>query len=342
LSSGAFLSVRDVVKRFGSITAVDGASLDVDHATIFALVGPSGCGKTTLLRVIAGFERPDEGIVSVAGAAVSRNGTFVPPEKRRVGLVFQDYALFPHLTVAGNVGFGVKSGDRRGRVRELLETVGLSGMGRRMPHELSGGQQQRVALARSMAANPQLILLDEPFSNLDPAVRAQVRAELREILRQMEMTAIFVTHDQEEALALGDRVGVMIAGRIQQAGPPEEIYRRPATREVAHFLGDANFLPGHVSDGVAECEVGTVPVSGQADPGDVEVMLRPEDLELSEGGGVPVTVVGREYYGHDQLITVRLPSGWEVRVRTITAQSFNPGDELALRATGYATVFNVG
>jgi iron(III) transport system ATP-binding protein len=341
MSSDAFLSVRELRKRFGRVTAVAGASFEVEHATVFALVGPSGCGKTTLLRLIAGFERPDGGEVSVAGRFVSRNGTFVPPEKRRVGLVFQDYALFPHLTVEGNVGFGIKSGDRKKRVQELLDTVGLSGLGSRMPHELSGGQQQRVALARSMAASPELILLDEPFSNLDPSVRAHVRAELRDILHQMQMTAVFVTHDQEEALALGDKVGVMIAGEVVQAGSPEEVYRRPATRAVAHFLGDATFLPGHASGCEIECELGRLTAAGTCEPGDVEVMLRPEELELTAEAGVPVAVVSRQYFGHDQLVTVRLPSGHEVQVRTLSAQAFAPGDLLGLRATGDVVTFTV-
>jgi iron(III) transport system ATP-binding protein len=210
-----------------------------------------------------------------------------------------------------------------------------------MPHELSGGQQQRVALARSMAASPELILLDEPFSNLDPSVRAQVRAELRDILHQMQMTAVFVTHDQEEALALGDRVGIMIAGEVVQAGSPEEVYRRPATRTVAHFLGDANFLPGNVSGPEVECELGRLPAADSCEPGDVEVMLRPEELELTAEAGVPVAVVSRQFFGHDQLVTVRLPSGRELQVRTLSGHAFEPGDLLGLRATGNAVTFAV-
>jgi iron(III) transport system ATP-binding protein len=341
MSSGAFLSVEGLGKRFGPVTAVEGASLEVGRADVFALVGPSGCGKTTLLRLIAGFERPDEGEISVAGKLVSGKGTFMPPEKRRVGLVFQDYALFPHLTVAKNVAFGIKNGNRGRRVEELLDIVGLQGLGSRMPHELSGGQQQRVALARSMAASPDLILLDEPFSNLDPSVRAQVRAELRDILHKMQMTAVFVTHDQEEALALGDRVGVMIAGRIVQSGSPEEIYRRPKTRAVAHFLGDANFLPGRIERGEVDCELGRLPANVTGDAGDVEVMLRPEALELTAEAGVPVAVISREYYGHDQLVTVRLPSGREAQVRMLSGHAFDPGDLLGLRVTGDAVVFPV-
>jgi iron(III) transport system ATP-binding protein len=339
MSSGAFLSVLDLVKRFGAVTAVDGASLEVEQGTVFALVGPSGCGKTTLLRLIAGFERPDGGEVSVAGKIVARNGTCVAPEKRRVGLVFQDYALFPHLTVKSNVGFGIKNGNRRKRVKELLEIVGLSGYESRMPHELSGGQQQRVALARSIAAEPELILLDEPFSNLDPSVRTQVREELCDILHQMQMTAVFVTHDQEEALALGDRVGVMISGQVVQTGPPEEIYRHPATRTVADFLGDANFLPGSVTGDAVECELGRLGIVNSCGEGNVEVMVRPEELELTAEAGIPVAVVSREYFGHDQLITVRLPSGREVQVRTLSAHAFEPGDLLGLRPTGEAVVF---
>jgi iron(III) transport system ATP-binding protein len=341
MSDGAFLSVRGLTKRFGRVDAVAGASFEVDHASVFTLVGPSGCGKTTLLRLIAGFERPDRGGVSVAGRIVSSKNTFIPPEKRRVGIVFQDYALFPHLTVEGNVAFGVKGVDRKKRVAELLDTVGLSGLGSRMPHELSGGQQQRVALARSMAAKPELILLDEPFSNLDPSVRAQVREELRDILHQMQMTAVFVTHDQEEALALGDRVGVMIAGEVVQAGTPEEVYKRPASRAIAHFLGDANFLPGRTSGREVECELGRFGSAETSGSTDVEVMIRPEELELTAEAGVPVSVVNRQYFGHDQLVTVRLPSGQELQVRTLSAHVFSTGDSLGLRATGNAVTFPV-
>ena len=217
-------------KSFRQVTAVDGATFSVEEGSVLALLGPSGSGKTTTLRLIAGFESPDAGTVEIAGTVVAGDGRFVPAERRRVGMVFQDYALFPHLSVRGNVAYGLPRGPERDRrVDEVLELVGLTATGERMPNQLSGGQQQRVALARALAPNPSVILLDEPFSNLDPALRGRVRDEVKRILREAGSTAIFVTHDQEEAFALADSVGVMLAGQIVQMGSPEAVYADPAT-----------------------------------------------------------------------------------------------------------------
>ena len=250
------LRLAEVSKRYAADQppAVDGLSLVVAEGEIVALLGPSGCGKTTTLRLIAGFETPDAGTVSLRGEMVAGPGSFVPPETRGVGIVFQDYALFPHLSVEDNVGFGLDRltrAARRARVAEVLELVGLGDFGRRYPHELSGGQQQRVAVARALAPAPALLLLDEPFSNLDADLRAQMREEIEIILRKTKTTAIFVTHDQEEAFALADRVGVLWHGRIEQLAAPETVYHHPASQFVAEFVGAADFLPGVVtSEGI--------------------------------------------------------------------------------------------
>ena len=337
--SDAFLRCEALRKRFGSVVAVDGASLEVARGSTMALLGASGCGKTTLLRLIAGFERPDAGIIELGGRRLNGPGVHVAPEKRRVGLVFQDYALFPHLSVASNVAFGMTGrGNRRARIEQLLSLVGLMGLGGRMPHELSGGQQQRVALARSLAAEPDVILLDEPFSNLDTGLRQRVREEVRQIIEALGTTAIFVTHDQEEALSLAGRVAVMIEGRIEQVGRPAEVSASPATRAVAEFLGDANFLRGDAHDGAVRTAVGVI-TAPEARSGAVEVMVRPEDLLLSSESGEPVEVVRQEYYGHDQMVTVRLANGALLKVREIAGQDFAPGQRLGLRVRGPAVVF---
>lgn len=327
----SFVSISGLSKRFGDVQAVDAVDLTVEHGHTFALLGPSGCGKTTLLRLIAGFERADAGTVSISGRVVESPGRRVPPEKRRVGMVFQDYALFPHMTVAANVAFGLRGSGGKQRVEELIDIVGLSGLGKRMPDELSGGQQQRVALARTLAAGPDVVLLDEPFSNLDPTLRQRLRGEVRQILEELEMTAIFVTHDQEEALSVSERLAIMMDGCILQTGRPEEVYPRPANRRVAEFLGDANFFPGEVGEGEVEFELGRAPAEGT---GLVEVMVRPEALTLSAEGGVPVQVLHSEYFGHDQLVTVLLPSGNTVKVRLLPGRSLERGQRLGLRLAG--------
>jgi len=334
----ALLTCSHVTKRFGGVVAVDDATIEVERGQTLALLGASGCGKTTLLRLIGGFERPDAGVITLGDRRLNGPRVFVPPEKRRVGMVFQDFALFPHLSVASNIAFGMSGrGKRRRRIEELLSLVGLHGLGRRMPHELSGGQQQRVALARSLAAEPDLLLLDEPFSNLDTALRARVRAEVRQIIESLGMTAVFVTHDQEEALSLAERVAVMIDGRVEQVARPSEVYRQPATRAVAEFLGEANFLPGHASAGRVETRIGSLPAPDAL--GAVEVMVRPENLVLSSEGGEPVEVIEREYYGHDQMVTVRLGDGSAVKVREAAGHDFVPGQRLAVRVRGPVVVY---
>jgi iron(III) transport system ATP-binding protein len=321
---------QGLAKQFGEVQAVVGLNLALREGQFLALLGPSGCGKTTTLRLLAGFEVPDSGEVEIGGQLVNAPNRYVPPERRSIGMVFQEYALFPHLTVADNIAYGLPRGsDKKQRVQETLNLVGLPTIKDRMPHELSGGQQQRVALARALAPQPALILLDEPFSNLDASLRVQVRAEVRRILRQVQATAIFVTHDQEEALSLADEVAVMMGGRVVQTDTPQKLYRRPINREVATFLGDTNFLPGQVASQVVSCALGQWPVSFLHD-GSVEVMVRPEDISLTPHPDGPGEVLEQQYFGHDQLIQVGL-EGLVLKTRLLSsAGDFQPGQRVAL------------
>ena len=316
------------------IVAMDGVDLDVPRGSVTAILGPSGCGKTTTLRVISGLEVPDDGHVWVEGDEVVGPDAWVPPEDRRVGFVFQQLALFPHLDVAGNVGFGVKRKERKERVAEMLALVGLSGYEKRRPHELSGGQAQRVAVARALAPEPRALLLDEPFASLDVSLRADVRAEVAEVLASAGTTTVLVTHDQDEALSMGDQVVIMLAGRIAQAGAPEEVYRRPATPEVAAFLGDANLLIGEVAKGMIRTPVGPLKVEAGVPDGAAIALLRPEDidLEISTRGDGAVTEV--EYFGHDQRISVRLDTGEFVKARLHARRKFDVGARVRVRAGG--------
>ncbi len=317
-------------KTFGEVAALSGFDIAVEEGQTLTLLGPSGCGKTTALRVIAGFERPDAGVVSVGGLPVAGPGLHVPPERRRVGMVFQDYALFPHMTVAANVSYGLAKRDRKdlGRVGEVLELVGLSGTEKRLPHELSGGQQQRVALARALAPSPAVILLDEPFSNLDASLRQRVRRELKEILQEARATALFVTHDQEEALSLSDLVAVMREGRVVQVATPPELYRAPSDPWVAGFLGDADFVPATAGNGQVETAVGTFATDHD---GKVLVMFRPERVLVTPHPDGEAVVASREYFGHDQLVTVVLADGSRIRSRLGPVPDLKLGERVAVK-----------
>jgi iron(III) transport system ATP-binding protein len=327
------VALNDVSKRFGTVAALDGFDLSVERGGVLGLLGPSGSGKTTALRVIAGFERPDAGAIEIAGTTVASDSVWVPPEKRRVGMVFQDYALFPHLSVGGNVAFGLSRGEHRAtRVLEVLAMVGLTGTADRMPHELSGGEQQRIALARALAPRPHLILLDEPFSNLDTPQRDRVRREVRTILVESRATAIFVTHDQEEALAMSDTVAVMRHGAVLQTAAPHDLYSRPTDCWVARFLGEAEFVSGTALNGRVDTPLGSfADTSGVS--GKVEVMIRPEAVRLTPDDDGAALVVDREFYGHDQLVTLHVDDGRRLLARAGPEPIFNPGDHVRFEVT---------
>jgi iron(III) transport system ATP-binding protein len=327
--------VRGLSKSFGEVEAVRELNLEIERGELMAVLGPSGCGKTTLLRVIAGFEQPDAGCVVVSDEVVAGPGRIIPPEKRRVGMVFQDYALFPHLSVEGNVAFGLTSRPREERdalTRRTLELVGLQHKTSCPVHELSGGERQRVALARALAPEPELVLLDEPFSNLDATLRAGLRREVELILRDAEATALLVTHDQEEALSLADRLAVMRDGQIVQVGPPVEVYGSPATRWAAQFVGEVNVLSGVARGSGVETELGVFDLRAPAPDGSVHVAVRPEQLELSarEGSG-NAEVIAREFRGHDVLYRLRHEGGKTLLVQLPSLELHEVGDRVFVR-----------
>ena len=356
------MRIRDLSKKFDlgsgdreSVPALANVTLTVSEGEFVTVVGPSGCGKTTLLRSIAGFETPDIGSISIGGQTVfEAGGRMVPAHERGVGLVPQEGSLFPHLSVAQNVSFGLKNmsrRDRQARVDETLELVSLGHLGKRRPHELSGGQQQRVALARAIAPNPRIILLDEPFSSLDEYLRETLRAEVRELLTSLGATVVLVTHDQAEALALGDRVVVMRNGRIVQVDDPRTTYYRPTDIELARFLGEAVIIPGDININTntngtklptVSCVFDTLPVSAwHGKSGTCEVLIRPENIQIHLAtpemrSGVKLkglfgTVQDQTFYGHDGVIRVKVPELTEqVSVRIMGDRSFTVGDEVQL------------
>jgi putative spermidine/putrescine transport system ATP-binding protein len=320
---GVAVRLEGLTRRYGSVLALDRLDLDIAGGEFLALLGPSGCGKTTALRAIAGFERPDAGRVLLD----RRDITGVPASKRDMGMVFQAYSLFPNLTVADNVAFGLRV-RRRGRTEqkrraaELLELVGLADRGGRYPHQLSGGQQQRVALARALAVAPQVLLLDEPLSALDAQVRVQLRDEIRRIQLELGITAVFVTHDQAEALSVADRVGVLRAGRLEQVAGPDELYQRPATAFVAQFVGTMNRVPATPTDGGVELLGVRRPVAGATPPGTAVVALvRPEALHVTADPAGAGRVVTRTFSGATTRLAVALPDGTEVQADVASAES---------------------
>ncbi len=348
------LCVQDLTVAYatpsGLLRVVDQLGFELPQGRIGCLLGASGCGKTTALRAIAGFVRPSAGSVRVEDQLVVGPGVWVEPEDRGVGIVFQDYALFPHLSVADNVGFGLRSpglgrGQRQARIQRMLDLVGLRSLASRFPHELSGGQQQRVALARALAPSPRLLLLDEPFSNLDPDLRERLAMELREILNEAGTTALLVTHDQYEAFAMADVVGVMQAGAIAQWDTPYRLYHRPGTREVADFVGLGSFLPGrlHQRDGLSEVhfELGVLPIRARTDQalagasasvdGDVSILLRPDDVIHDDASPLQAEVVRKAFRGAQFLYTLRLPSGAQLLALVPSHHNHALGERVGIR-----------
>ncbi len=335
------ISVRDLAVSYDGPVVLHDVDLDIGAGSIVSLLGPSGCGKTTLLRAIAGLQPVSAGTISIADRVVSGEGVHVPAEKRRIGMVFQDWALFPHLNVAKNVAYGLPKSDRksatgRSRVHEILDLVGLADVIDRMPQTLSGGQQQRIALARALAPQPEVLLLDEPFSNLDTSLRVEIRTEVHRILSELDVTSVFVTHDQDEAFVLGDQVAVMSGGEVVQVGTPAELYALPNNPWVAHFVGEANLLRSVVHRGIATTSVGVVPLRNRPSSsmpdddlveGVVDVLIRPEDvdLQLDEGGSGVVELV--EYYGHDSTYEVDM-GDHRLRVRLGSVPRFQRGDRV--------------
>ncbi|MDK1473514.1 ABC transporter ATP-binding protein [Streptomyces sp. 549] len=343
------LRISALRKSYGPGPAVlDGLDLTVPAGRLAAVLGPSGCGKTTLLRVVAGFLRPDAGTVTVGDRVVCGPGVNLPPERRSIGIVAQEGALFPHLSTARNVAFGLTGRShtsraaRAARTEEMLELVGLGGYGHRMPHELSGGQQQRVALARALAPSPALVLLDEPFNALDSALRAGLRADVRAALRAAGATAVMVTHDQQEALSTADLVAVVRRGRVTQCGTPEEVYRQPADTWVASFVGDAVLLAGRVEGKTAATALGRVPLTGGAGSRlSGTVVLRPEQLALTgpDGAAARGTVRDVCFYGHDALVSVAVEGvPGTVDVRHPGPVALRPGDTTGISVTGAGTL----
>jgi iron(III) transport system ATP-binding protein len=350
------LSVQGLYKAFGRHPVLAGLDLTIPAGSLTAILGPSGSGKTTLLRILAGFDQPDAGTVRIGDQVVDGPDAHVPPERRRIGYVPQEGSLFPHLSVAANVGFGLPAGQRRGpRIGELLESVGLAGLGKRYPYQLSGGQQQRVALARALAIQPELVLMDEPFAALDAHLRATVRSDVQQIFSARGTTAILVTHDQDEALSMADRVAVLRDGRIAQYAAPQDLYITPADPELAGFIGDANLLDGQLLAGRGEQpapavrtvfgELALTAAGCAMAPGPVTVLVRPEQLAVQTGEGPPAEaaacvaghIVACHYYGHDAVLRVRLTEAAaapEIIVRTAGGPQLAAGTAVLVRATG--------
>jgi iron(III) transport system ATP-binding protein len=343
------LDVLDLHKSFGTHPVLTGLDLSVPAGSFTAILGSSGSGKTTLLRLLAGFDRPDRGVVKIGERVVDGAGVHIQPERRRIGYVPQEGGLFPHLTVAANVGFGLSRTARRRRVSELLELVGLADLGRRYPHQLSGGQQQRVALARALAVEPEVVLLDEPFASLDAHMRASVREEVQLILQASATTTLLVTHDQDEALSLADRVAVLRDGQIAQYATPQELYARPLDDRLARFIGEANLIAGVLDDSFVDTPLGKLPALWHGEPLPsscaVRVLIRPEqiDLRLADSEtGLPGRIVRTGYHGHDAVLHVQLEQHEPTQhllVRTLGDMGLSPGLAVKLDVCGPVLVW---
>ncbi|MEO7349266.1 MAG: ABC transporter ATP-binding protein [Terrimesophilobacter sp.] len=334
------LVARGLVRRFGDRLAVDDVDVTVHTGTLTAILGPSGCGKSTVLRIVAGLDQPDEGTVSLSGTTVQAPGLHIPPERRGVGLVFQDNVLFPHLTIAQNIGYGVHRDRRKTATSELLDMVGLTDVSGQMPHEVSGGQQQRTALARTLATNPRIILLDEPFSQLDAHLRERVRGDMVDAIRRTDTTALLVTHDQHEAFDLADEVIVMSEGRIHQVGTPQQIYQQPADRFVAEFVGDATLVPARrVADQFVETCVGQLRVSGEIHESSSFAVLRPESVmvdstENAEYDSYRARIVRIRFLGMNQLVDLESENGIRLSAHVSGLAPVSIGDPVSFRIRG--------
>ena len=341
--ASSILELRSVSCAYESNRpAVRDISFSAREGDILCLLGPSGCGKTTILRAIAGFEPVRSGQIFLSGRMVSSSSETIPTEERRVGMVFQEYALFPHLRVADNIAFGLphlSRAERRCRVQEMLRLTGLEGFDRRYPHELSGGQQQRVALSRALVQNPALLLLDEPFSNLDPDMAGRMRQEVHTLLRRMKTTTILVTHDHDEAFAMADRIAVLNQGVLEQMDAPELIYHLPTTRFVAEFVGQADFITGQIRQGMVHTELGEFPDTlNSAEGSSLVVMIRPDDIHLTPNKSAESRIVTRQFRGSENLYTIRLPSGQVVHSSESSTSVYQEGKTVELRVSVTHTV----
>lgn len=341
----AHVRLDNVSKKFADARAVSNLTVGVGKGEFFSLLGPSGCGKTTTLRLIAGLERPDEGTVTIGKEVVASPHAWVPPEKRGIGIVFQDYALFPHMSVEQNVAFGLrgcKRAEAKIRVEELLTMTGLAGLAGRYPHELSGGQRQRVALARSLAPRPRVILLDEPFSNLDADLREELRSETRRILKEEGATAVLVTHDQEEAFSLSDTVGVLRSGTLEQLGTPAEIYHRPSSKFVADFVGKADFIEGIADGGMVHSAFGSFPLDDERYPGTgrIELMVRPDDVDFVPDPAGQAVITEARFLGASVLYRLRFPDGRMVHAVKPSAELTPVGSKVQVKVdAGHVVIF---
>ncbi|MEM9955418.1 MAG: ABC transporter ATP-binding protein [Chloroflexota bacterium] len=335
------IELKSITKQYDDIVAVDDVSIKVAQGDLMVLLGSSGCGKTTTLRLIAGLERPERGKIVIDNVLVASDNVWVSPEHRHIGMVFQDYALFPHLKCKDNISFALTSQkSKRNRVDEMLELVGMEGLGDRYPHQLSGGQQQRIALARALAPEPSVVLLDEPFSNLDAARRKQVREEVRQILKKAGTTGILVTHDQEEAMSIADTVAVMQGGRILQVGKPLDLYRYPKHVDVANFLGEANRLSGQAMGDTVQTILGDLPLA-QPTRGRVETLIRPEALQLDRNGSSNGTVLGVRFHGHYQMVQLQLDDATQLEARVWAQADFTVDDRVSIHVDGAVVAFAV-
>ena len=339
------LELKDVHQSYGDHAVVKGLSFVLGRGAIGCLLGPSGCGKTTVLRCVAGFESIGEGEIRINGTRMSGHGALVPPERRHIGMVFQDYALFPHLSVAQNIAFGLRTlsrDERDSQVAKLIDVVGLAGMAASFPHELSGGQQQRVALARALAPQPDLLLLDEPFSNLDTELRQRLSLEVREIIKRSNTTALLVTHDQHEAFAIADEIGIMHQGEIEQWDSAYNLYHRPESRFIADFVGQGVFVPGEVLSGrQVRIELGVLDgvIPGACGEScascgkgcNVDVLLRPDDIIHDDASKVQAEVLHKAFRGADILYTLKLASGQTVLALVPSHHNHSLGEKIGIR-----------